>query len=119
MTVEGLSLIALSVLALLRAGAASAATPLPLYVYGPPAGAYAGQAPKGLVITIHGGGWYFTGESVLRGQPTLLYQEAGWATLNVDHRRGPDSIEYIVHFYDEARSWLGADVPICAAGRSS
>jgi acetyl esterase/lipase len=93
--------------------------PLPLHRWDPPAGQFAGRPAKGVVITIHGGGWVTTGRAVLAQQPTEPYRRAGWTTLNVDYRAGRDSYLDVLRFYDLARSTVGPGVPICAAGQSA
>jgi acetyl esterase/lipase len=55
-----------------------------------PTGAFTGKPPRGYVITIHGGGWTLVGPGMMGFE---LAEDArlnswGYATLNVDYRRG-------------------------------
>jgi acetyl esterase/lipase len=77
--------------------------------------------PRGVIITIHGGGWIHTGPDLLAMEdgPVSLYRKAGWATLNIDYRPGRASITDVVRFYDQARRRFGRHTPICASGQSA
>jgi fermentation-respiration switch protein FrsA (DUF1100 family) len=86
-----------------------------------PTGAFTGKPPRGYVITIHGGGWTLVGPGMMGFE---LAEDArlnswGYATLNVDYRRGSRSLDDVVRFYDRLRRRVGRDPAICADGSSS
>lgn len=76
--------------------------------------------PRGVVLTIHGGGWQWVGEPVAHTEDgnAARFAAAGWVALNVDYRPGRKSVKDVVAWYDwAARRWPG--LPICAAGSSA
>src|SRR4051794_7527481 len=82
---------------------------------------YPSGAPRGWVIVVHAGGWQIVGP----GMPGLERPEVdrltswGYATLNVDYRRGAAGLTDVLHFYDRLRRRVGAQMPICIDGSSS
>ena len=101
--------------------AAPAAQARPYSHESPPSGSYEGAPPKGYVLLIHGGGWKLVGA----GMAGLMFpvqdrlNEAGYATLNVDYRRGKHSLPDVLAFYDELRARVGPTVEICTYGDSA
>ena len=97
-----------------------AGRPIPPYSVHQPTG-HLNAPPKGVVMTIHGGGWYWTGEQMLRTMDDHVrrWNQRGWITVNVDHRPGGDSLTDIRSFYDAIRSWAGPETRIGMAGKSA
>ena len=91
------------------------------YEVGLPAGDHAGEAPRGVMLAVHGGGWVFTGE----GWATTMRADAdrwrarGWETVNLTYRPCGQSLADVLWFYDHARAWFGAGATICAIGNSA
>lgn len=98
------------------APAAHAAAPLPPHVWTAPSGHV-----RGVVLTIHGGGWTSSGAEYLATEDAdaARYRALGWATLNVDYRPGVKSVVDVARMYDVARRRVGAHVPICSSGESA
>src|SRR4051812_3756952 len=77
--------------------------------------------PAGWVIVIHASGWKLVG----RGMTGLELPEVerlnrwGFATLNVDPRRGAAGLTDILRFERRLRRKVGRHVPICLDGASS
>src|SRR5690348_6185689 len=57
------------------------------YEVGYPAGRYAGRRPRGIMLLIHGGGWYIVGPGPLATQrdAALRWRRRGWLTVNLDY----------------------------------
>ncbi|WP_205697458.1 S9 family peptidase [Conexibacter sp. SYSU D00693] len=106
----------------------------PTFEVGLPCGAAAGTAPKGVVLLLHGGGWYSSEEfceaiglrndCLMAGmRPTAArWQSRGYATLNLDVRTGPEGLTDLVARFTEARQLADAvspDFPVCAEGESA
>jgi len=91
------------------------------YELGQPAGAFVGQPPKGLMIAIHGGGWWGVGRSVtaLERPAATLWRNRGWLTLNIDYRGCAQSFPDVLWFHDAARQLVGPALPLCVTGVSS
>ena len=91
------------------------------YEIGEPTGAYAGQAPKGVMLVIHGGGWYSTGAGhVARMRPDAdRWRARGWRTLSVTYRGCRASLSDVQWFYDRAVESWGDQLPYCALGSSA
>jgi len=105
-----------ALVALLATAAPAAAEVLPNQWSSPTGDARA----KGIVITVHGGGWVGVGAQAMATEDSDVrrYTQWGWATLNVDYRPGADSILDVIRFYDlAARRAHGR--PVCASGRSA
>jgi acetyl esterase/lipase len=91
------------------------------YELGQPTGAFAGQPAKGLMITIHGGGWYVVGPgAVVVERPAAdLWRSRGWETLNITYRACAQSLTDVMWFHDAARRLVGTALPLCATGGSA
>ncbi|HEX8856910.1 MAG TPA: prolyl oligopeptidase family serine peptidase [Thermoleophilaceae bacterium] len=77
--------------------------------------------PKGAVLVIHGGAWHVVGPRAvysMRGY-TVRLNRLGYSTLNIDYRRGRQSLPDVLAAYDGLRRELGPGVPICALGTSA
>lgn len=91
------------------------------YEVGLPTGAYEGQAPRGVMLVIHGGGWTITGVGavqVSRGD-AARWRARGLETVNLTYRACGRSFGDAAWFYDKARAWFGATAKICAMGTSA
>jgi acetyl esterase/lipase len=91
------------------------------YEVGEPAGAYRGQAPKGVMIILHGGGWSFTG----RGHAAAMRADAerwrgrGWRTVNASYRECGLSPQDVLAVHDAVRAKYGPRLPVCGLGASA
>jgi acetyl esterase/lipase len=91
------------------------------YEVGQPTGAYAGRAPKGVMLVIHGGGWASVGAggvASMRGDADR-WRARGWRTLNFTYRACRQSFDDVLWFYDHARQLWGDALPFCALGASA
>jgi dipeptidyl aminopeptidase/acylaminoacyl peptidase len=79
------------------------------------------QASEGVMLLIHGGGWAWTGEHMLRSMDDHVrrWTSRGWTTVNIDHRPGGDSLEDVLAFHDAIRSWQGEHTRLGVAGKSA
>jgi acetyl esterase/lipase len=77
--------------------------------------------PRGWVIVIHAGGWRLVGRGMTGlEQPEVdLLNSWGYATVNVDYRRGARGLTDVLGFYDRLRKRLGPKTPICLDGSSA
>jgi acetyl esterase/lipase len=91
------------------------------YEIGEPTGAYAGQPPKGVMLIIHGGGWFMVGSAYVAYERSEAdrWRARGWRTLNIDYRPCSSSFADVQWFYDQARQLWGTSVPYCALGGSA
>lgn len=91
------------------------------YELGAPAGAFLGQAPKGLMIVIHGGGWAAVGPGAVASTRPYAdtWRNRGWETLNTTYRACAQSLDDVLWSYDHARALVGPELPICAYGMSA
>jgi acetyl esterase/lipase len=91
------------------------------YEVGLPTGAHAGEAPLGVMLVIHGGGWTVTGIGAVQSvRPDAdRWRARGWETVNLTYRACGHSGDDVLWFYDHARTWFGADTKICALGGSA
>ncbi len=91
------------------------------YEVGSPTGAFAGEQPLGVMLVIHGGGWYSTGPgATLSGRPAAdRWRARGWTTVNVSYRACGQSLSDVLWFYDRTRSWVGRSGIVCASGASA
>jgi acetyl esterase/lipase len=77
--------------------------------------------PKAWVIVIHAGGWRLVGS----GMAGLEHPEAerlnswGYATLNIDYRRGARGLTDVLRFYDRLQRQTRGRTPICLDGSSA
>jgi len=91
------------------------------YEVGLPTGAHSGQAPRGVMLTIHGGGWLLTGIGSVelnRGEADR-WRARGFETVNVGYRACGSSFDDVAWFYDRTRAWFGATAKLCATGDSA
>lgn len=88
---------------------------------GEPAGAFAGQPPKGIMLIVNGGGWSLNGPgAVAADRPDADYWRAlGWRTVNLTSRPCAQSFADVEWFYDQARALWGPGLPYCALGWSA
>jgi dienelactone hydrolase len=91
------------------------------YEVGEPTGAFAGQQPKGVMLVIHGGGWYTVGGHAVEAiRPEAdRWRARGWRTLNITYRSCSQSFGDVQWFYDAARAVWGTGMPYCATGGSA
>jgi acetyl esterase/lipase len=91
------------------------------YEVGPPAGDRAGRAPRGVMLVIHGGGWWIGGFEAVRTMraDAERWRARGWETVNLSYRPCGQSVDDALWFYDHARTWFGAGTTICALGTSA
>jgi dipeptidyl aminopeptidase/acylaminoacyl peptidase len=78
-------------------------------------------APRGYVITIHGGGWHFVGPSMAARMSADIdrLHRWGYGTVNVDYRAGAAAFPDVAGAYDALRARVGPHVPVCAYGASA
>jgi acetyl esterase/lipase len=91
------------------------------YEVGLPTGAYEGQAPRGVMLVLHGGGWAKTGVGAVefvRGD-AQRWRDRGWETVNFTYRACGQSLDDALWFYDHARAWFDPGTKICALGTSA
>jgi acetyl esterase/lipase len=91
------------------------------YEVGLPTGAYADQAPRGVMLIVHGGGWTTTGVygvQVMRPDADR-WRARGWETVSVTYRACGQSSADVLWFYDRARAWFGPGAKIAALGTSA
>jgi hypothetical protein len=91
-----------------------------LYEVGAPTGEFAGQAPKGVMMLVHGGSWYVTGQgglASLRGDANR-WRARGWQTVNLTYRGCGKSILDVVAFFDRIRA-VYPGKKVCALGSSA
>src|SRR4051812_37048496 len=58
--------------------------------WGAPAGRYEREAPRAVLMLIHGGGWKGADRQAFNAQKPIAvaYRRLGFATINVDYRAG-------------------------------
>ncbi|HUR77952.1 MAG TPA: alpha/beta hydrolase [Acidimicrobiales bacterium] len=91
------------------------------YEIGAPSGAYAGRAPRAIMIVIHPGGWFFVGKEVVARWARPManrWRDAGWQTINIDYRACGQSIVDVLWFMQRVRV-LHPEAVICAVGSSA
>ena len=90
------------------------------YEVGSTTGAFAGKPPKGIMIVIHGGGWYVVGKQTLVSlRPYVDHWRArGWQTVSIDYRGCSQSIGDVLWFMQRIRQ-LRPNAVICASGISA
>jgi acetyl esterase/lipase len=91
------------------------------YEVGEPTGAYLGQAPKGIMLIINGGGWFMNGAGMVSGDraDADYWRGLGWRTVNVTYRPCNQSLADVEWFYDQARALWGSSLPYGALGGSA
>jgi acetyl esterase/lipase len=90
------------------------------YEVGSPSGAFLGQPPKGIMIVIHGGGWFRVGKNIVAAVRSRAnrWRAAGWATVNIDYRACRTSAGDVLWFMNRIRARNPRRV-ICASGDSA
>ncbi len=91
------------------------------YEVGRPAGRFRGRTPLGVMLLVHGGGWYIVGPGTLsteRGE-ARRWRRRGWLTVNLDYAPCADSFAGVLWFHDRVRRRYGKRVPLCASGASA
>jgi acetyl esterase/lipase len=91
------------------------------YEVGAPSGAFTGQAPRGTVLVIHGGGWSINGVGSVqasRGEADR-WRARGYQTVNFTYRACGQSLADVAWFYDKTRAASGPTAKICATGVSA
>jgi dipeptidyl aminopeptidase/acylaminoacyl peptidase len=75
----------------------------------------------GWVVTIHGGGWQNVGRHKLATQfrDVRFFNRLGWATYNIDYRKGDRSLPDVLAAYDALRDRVGPKPKICLEGHSA
>jgi acetyl esterase/lipase len=91
------------------------------YEVGLPTGTYGGQAPRGVMLVIHGGAWTVNSVGLVEGMRADAdrWRARGWETVNLTYRACGQSVEDVLWFYDKARAWFGSGEAICALGTSA
>jgi acetyl esterase/lipase len=91
------------------------------YEVGEPTGSFTGQQPLGVMLVIHGGGWYSDGPGATRsGRPVAdRWRARGWETVNLTYRACGQSLGDVLWFYDRTRAWFGPSATVCASGASA
>lgn len=91
------------------------------YEIGPPAGIFAGQPPKGIMLVIHGGAWFHIGPGAVAASRAEAnrWRDRGWSTVNLTYRACAESVADALWFYDRSRAVAGPDLPVCATGMSA
>jgi acetyl esterase/lipase/opacity protein-like surface antigen len=91
------------------------------YEVGPPTGDHAGQTPRGVMLLIHGGGWWVGGVEGVGSMrdDAERWRARGWETVSFSYRACGQSLGDALWFHDKARSWFGAGAKICSMGTSA
>lgn len=91
------------------------------YEVGQPSGAFAGQPPRGIMLVINGGGWSYTGAGAVQSDRPVAdrWRARGWQTVNLTYRACGQSLDDVLWFYDQTRSWFGPSAVVCASGASA
>lgn len=90
------------------------------YEVGKPTGSFAGKAPKGQMLIIHGGSWHLVGKGVVavERRNANRWRARGWETVNIDYRACAQSIADVRWFKNRIRV-LHPNAIICAEGISA
>jgi acetyl esterase/lipase len=88
---------------------------------GLPTGSHTGEAPRGVMFIIHGGGWTATGAGAVQSQrpDADRWRTRGWETVNITYRPCGQSLADVLWFYDQARAYFGPTAVIAALGTSA
>jgi acetyl esterase/lipase len=88
---------------------------------GLPTGSHAGEAPRGVMLIIHGGSWSATGAGAVQTMRPEAdrWRARGWETVNLTYRPCGESLGDVLWFYDQARLWFGQSAAIGALGISA
>jgi acetyl esterase/lipase len=90
------------------------------YEIGVPTGAFAGKPPKGVMLVIHGGGWFVVGKETLVPVRSYVdnWRARGWTTLSIDYRACGQSLTDVFWFMRRVRE-IRPNAVVCAAGLSA
>jgi acetyl esterase/lipase len=92
------------------------------YETGGPTGAYAGKSAKGIVLTVHGGGWFTVGAGAVTAERPVAddWRANGWRVVNLTYPacNGPGELATLRWFYDTAARIAG-HLPVGAEGDSA
>lgn len=92
------------------------------YEVGEPSGAYAGKAPKGIMMLVHGGGWLYVGPpeaAKMRGNANR-WRALGWRTVSITYGACGRSLADVIAFHDLIASTFAAEqLPMCSYGESA
>lgn len=91
------------------------------YEVGEPTGTHSGSTPKGIMVLLHGGGWFMTGPG---GIETLResagkWRDRGWRTVNATYRPCSTSIDDVLRLHDQVVKHYGNTLPLCVLGQSA
>ena len=91
------------------------------YEVGRPMGRFLGRRPRGIMLLIHGGGWYIVGPGPLATErrDASCWRRRGWLTVNIDYPACARSLAGVLWFHDRVRARLGRRLPLCAEGASA
>ena len=91
------------------------------YEVGLPTGAYAGTAPFGVMLVIHGGAWMKTAIGAVQSMrpDAARWRARGWETVNITYRGCAQTLPDVLWFYDKARAWFGTGAKLAALGTSA
>lgn len=90
------------------------------YEVGKPTGDFLGQRAKGIMLVIHGGGWYRVGKNIVAAvrDRANRWRNAGWATVNIDYRACASSVPDVFWFMNRIRTMNPYRV-VCVTGDSA
>jgi acetyl esterase/lipase len=90
------------------------------YEVGMPTGAFAGRAPKAVMLMVPGGGWFTVGKGVVQTFRSSAeeWRSRGWMTVNLSYRACDKSLVDVLWFMKRVRQ-LEPTTPICASGGSA
>ncbi len=88
---------------------------------GLPTGSFAGKAPRGVMLLIHGGGWISNGSGAVQGHRPVAdrWRARGWETVSLTYRACGKSLVDALWFHDKARAWFGPGAALCTTGGSA
>jgi acetyl esterase/lipase len=91
------------------------------YEVGRPMGRFAGRPPRGIMLLVHGGGWYIVGRGALatEREDALRWRRRGWLTVNLDYPACARSLAGVLWFHDRVRARFGHRRALCAGGASA
>jgi acetyl esterase/lipase len=91
------------------------------YEVGFPSGRWRGRPARGLMLLIHGGGWYIVGPGPLSTERAEAdrWRRRGWLTVNLDYPACGRSLAGVLWFHDRIRARYGRRLPLCASGASA
>jgi acetyl esterase/lipase len=91
------------------------------YEVGLPTGSHTGQAPLGIMLVIHGGGWTITSVGAVQAMRPEAdrWRARGWETVNLSYRACGQSAADVLWFYDRARAGFDPSARLCTLGLSA